>query len=56
MEDIVYKFFNSMFNHSTLDNIIKHNYPEFLKKNVGNKSLSWAKELIPLEKTLKDIL
>lgn len=56
MEDIVDKFFNSAFTHTSNNNLLKMNYQTFLKNHANDKNLSYAKLLYPSKYKIKDLL
>lgn len=56
MEDIVEKFFNSVFTHTNHNKILKINYQEFLKTYANDKDMSYSRLLNPMKKEIIDIL
>lgn len=56
MEDIVDKFFNSIFTHTGHDHLMEMNYMKFLKDYAGDKNISYSKLLIDNKQKIKDLL
>lgn len=56
MEDIIDKFFNSVFTHTNHDNLMQMNYLTFLKEYKGNKNVSFSNLLVDSKQKIKDIL
>ena len=56
IDDIVFKFYNSIFTHTNNNNLLTINYQDFLKNHKNDKNLSYAHLLVKNNFKILDLL
>ena len=56
IDDIVFKFYNSIFTHTNNNKLLTINYQDFLKNHKNDKNLSYAHLLVKNNFKILDLL